>query len=330
MTEAELKLVQDLDARLNKLERENVRLRKGQVIDASGPILKVRMGGNCDNVTIDAVANGPVDTGDVVSMLEGNGAVVVTGPNTNGQQSKLDAGSGIVINGKELSVDSTVARKNGSGQLIAVANPSDPDHGVNKAYQDAFIAAIAAQLYKIPEVASLPVSPVNGDMVLFNDWLCRYDSSPANGNFPWLVLGGYLYTHRNDAEYVNTFGGSWGTPTTPMSLSIPSGIKGEFDITIGGSGVMYLRNGDEQMLSHSYHVGGVSADDSFGWTWVVKPYASTNWDFFQSGTRELRHTLTGGGGTVIAERWRKGASNDTSVLIQRRWLKVVPVRIGRA
>ena len=326
MNEQEKQAWQDLDARIKAIERERTRLRKGTVI-ATDPVLRIQLGGDCGNQEITAIANGPVSTGDTVTVIEGGGGVVVTGPVLAAGESGLENGDGIEITGNEIAVDGSVARKNGSAQLIGVGTPSDWNHGANKYYVD-LIASLYLGL--IPEVTSLPAG-YEGQTVYFNDWLCRYSSSGPYGlAFPWKVLGGDLYDEE-PGSYVFT-SSSYHAPSIPMSVSIPA-VKGIFRVEIGctAGGAFYNAG-----IRQSYTISGAGDD---GWSAVLGGNSESNYDYgpgYQlraSVSKISEHGIIGP--TTIAERVRIdsgfggwGYDEDNRPFIAHRRMKVTPIWIG--
>jgi len=328
LTQAEKQMLLDLRREINELKRERVRLRTGVVTDITGPTVKVRLGGECGGTEITAIANGPVAEGDVVTALDGGGGAVISGPALTGGESGLDQGSGIVINGKEIAVDSSVARKNGTGQLLGIGNPSDANHGANKQYVD---IAVALSYGIIPGVGSLPSSPLPGYTVLFNGWLCRYDAAPPYPAYPWAVLGGNMFASSATEALLTS--ASFVSPDDPISLSIPAGIKGIFMVEVGGTGMFDfpVPASAAAGIVHGFRVNTGATEDDRGWMELFTPYNNVSTaslsDQVFTGSRKSLNTITAAGAS-INERARKMYANGSSVRLHRRWIEVVPKWIG--
>lgn len=324
LTEAEHQMILDLRKEINEIKRERTRLRTGIVTDITGPVVKVQMGGECGGNEIEVVANGPVAEGDNVTLLEGGGGAVITGQALQGGESGFDPGTGITIDGKQIAVDASVARKNLDAQLIGVGNPTEWNHGANKNYVD-------LSLGKIPEHASLPSSPFDGQCIFYNGWLCRYDSSPPFAPYPWAVLGGSLF--GQSASVATLTSESYVSPTTPISLSLPSGIKGVFVIEISGHAYFEfpVPSNVTAGIRHSYRINTGATDDDNGWVASFEPYnpegVSRIGHTWGSGTRKEIVTITTAGAT-INERARKMFNVNAVVQLSRRWIEVTPKWIG--
>lgn len=326
MSEAERQMILDLRRELNEVKRTSVRLRKGTVKSITGPVVKIQMGGDCGGAEIAAVANGPVSVDDVVTVLEGGGGAVVSGQNLTGGESGLAQGPGIEILGNQVQVDDTVARKDSSGRVIDVATPSTSSMAANKLYVDALVGLT---LGNIPEVSSLPASPFDGYTVLFNGWLCRYDATPPNANYPWAVVGGRPLVDSNSAPAVPVTSTSYTTvPGGSLSVVVPSGIKGIFDISIEGRAYLgaYGSSDNPGWLQHSYGYGTVGADRT--WAWEFGNISPRNGaEINGSGFKMWRHTITTAGATVTEQAKRLGGASGTHNLGDRA-LRLMPVWIG--
>lgn len=325
MTEAEKQMLMDIRRELAELKRESTRIRKGVVTEV-GPVLKVQLGGECGGTEITAIANGPVEVNDVVTILEGGGGALVTGMAQTGGQATLEQGPGIVIDGKHIEVDGTVARKDGSGHLIDVANPVDPTHGVNKFYVDVLAGLILGVL---PEVATLPDTPLNGYTVLYNGWLCRYDSSAPFPSLPWAVIGGRDLAVQSggasDTFTMQNAGGSYAAPKGgTLSHSLPAGIWGIFDVTIGAK---YLSSANSRILFHSYSLGSTNPNDE--WAVAISNQDANGLDLITSMeiTSRVNVPDPGAGQAVIAERVRQQGSGGQTGMTNK-LLRVKPVYIG--
>lgn len=314
LTEAERQMLLDLRREINELKRERTRLRTG-VVTGTGATLKVKLGGDCGGTEIAAIGTSPLEVGDVVSVIEGGGGVSVLGESLTGGQPNLAGGPGIEIVGKNIQVDSSVARKDGAGHVLAVAFPASNDHAANKQYVD---IAVALSFGIVPEVASLPTEPLNGYTVLFNGWLCRYDTSPPNPSYPWAVLGGSLYTQDQAvAGITNTSMAA--VPGGSMSLSIPT--KGIFQVEIGGSAEII---GSKGQLVHSYQVDSGTALTQWGWDLRFEPGGI---DALSKDTMIRRYRHTFASAVTLTERARRGSDGETAYLSYR-WLEVTPKWIG--
>lgn len=319
LSEAEKQMLQDMRREIDDLRRSQTRVRKGVVTDAGGPILKIRLGGECGNQEIEAIATGPVSQGDVVTVLESGGGAIVSGTNQDGSQTGLDQGPGIVIDGLQVSVDNTVARRNGDGNVVDVASPAISSHAANKAYVDLLIALT---LGNIQEVGSLPASPFNGQTVLFNGWLCRYDSTPPNPSYPWAVIGGASITAQA-AGLVSVTGNSPPSDISGgLSFSLPS--RGIYRIKIGGDFQFgpALFNGQTVSGVHTYRVGPGAGNERWGWRAALRSLG-TDGELWSSGSKEWRHTVATPGVQVVEQGWAA-----LTGMVGGRYLKAIPEWIG--
>lgn len=314
LSAAEKEMIMDLRREINELKRERTRLRTGTVT-GTGPVLKIKLGGDCGGTEIAAIGTSPLEVGDVVSVIEGGGGVSVLGEALTGGQPNLASGPGIEILGKIIQVDASVARKDAEARLIGIGNPSEWNHGANKAYVDLLTSLTIGN---IPEVTSLPSGPLNGQTVLFNGWLCRFDSSPPNALYPWAVLGGSLFA-SNDSNVVISAASFAAIPGGSMSLTIPAGVKGIFDIEIGGQLEIEAPNS----LYQSYTIGSMNASSQWGTRLGAVP---PDLETFARVSHKARHTITQAGAT-IAERAEKSNSGRPTWLAIR-WMEITPKWIG--
>lgn len=322
LTPAEHQMILDLRKEINELKRERTRLRTGIVTDITGPVVKVQMGGECGGTEIEVIANGPVAEGDNVTLLEGGGGAVITGQALQGGESGFDPGPGITIDGKQVAVDASVARKNLDAQLIGVGNPTEWNHGANKNYVDA-LAALTQGF--IPEHGSLPSSPFNGQTILYGGLILRYDSSAPFPTYPWMVISG---SFRDTAINLRTISATSyaNVPTDPIQIALPAGMRGIMDVKIGGE---VAGGGSSQIFggfrhSYSWTGGGGASHD-----WSNHAYHGQDGTFIVNMHREDRHVFnTAGTGpiTVTEQALRMiptGGSDDPS--LSRRYLEVKPI-----
>lgn len=323
MSDAERQMILDLRREINELKRERTRHRTG-VVAGTGPVLTVQLGGDCGGGEVTAVASGPVEVGDTVAITEGGGGVIAH-PALVGGEAGLDSGTGITITGKVIAVDASVARKNDDAQLTGVGTPTEWNHGANKTYVDALISLT---LGNIPEVSSLPASPFDGQTVVFNGWLCRYDASPSFAAWPWTVLGGNLFGSNSDTPTITSTGFA-AVPGGSIELTIPAGIKGIFDIEIGGTAKLEVTNSapSAMVLSHSYSIGSIAAEADWGWM-EGRDLVNEPSRWWSSGTRKQRHAITTGGTTIRERAMREIQGGGITAELSRRWIEITPVLIG--
>lgn len=179
-------------------------------------------------------------------------------------------------------------------------------------------------------VTSLPSSPVDGQEIYFAAnaadgviWHLRYRSG-ASGNYKWDFVGGSpLASAVNTTARTITNQTAYGYihASDRLSLSLPTGIAGDFDITLSANVLVTNASGILPAVYLSYTTN--SAADNASDSWSIKQVVADNGGGTCSFT--YRHTSLAAAATI---REQGKTDGNYSGSFSNRQLIIRPVRVG--
>lgn len=172
-----------------------------------------------------------------------------------------------------------------------------------------------------PEVASLPVSPIDQQACIYVadatngiKWHLRYRSG-ASGSYKWEFIGGPVMFSEVTTSESTTSTSYVALTTAGPTVTVP--LAGDYDVTIGAN---VTGSADAMNAYMSYALGGTAASDSD----AIRKQQSGAAYYGEPTSRKRRKTgLTAA--TAIAARYKVGNVTGTW---ENRWMSVIPVRVG--
>ena len=206
---------------------------------------------------------------------------------------------------------------------IRIVNRDDIVNEVDDAVKDVY-DNLFPLINTPPIVATLPTSPSNGQIIVFQTssmltdgvaWLLRYNSSNSS-SYKWECIGGAPWNKEVTTAETTTSTSYAALATAGPSVTVP--LAGNYIIQYG-SIQDYTVITSNRVARHSIDVGATGAVDVDS---VATAHPNIT-GMLQTGMRNIRKTCAAG--DAIVSKYKTGA--DT-VRFQARHLSVIPINLG--
>lgn len=186
-------------------------------------------------------------------------------------------------------------------------------------------------------VTSLPTGPFPGQEIILVDsissptfhWHLRYNDLSVS-SYKWEFIGG-------SPLFAQVTGGQGGTNSTYAnvtggpSVSLPSGVGGDFYVTLAGSIAVRVDVDNTGNALLSYTVGAIAASDSWAAFANLRiPPGAGGTSYYQvgvSGISEYRHAAVAAAAAFTVQARRDTGATDW-IIVNNRSISIIPQRVG--